>query len=255
MKIRVFIVMLAMCFCMSTQTFAGDKVRITNGEWPPYMSENLKHYGLASHIVTQAFAAEGVTVEYGFFPWKRSFVLAKDGKWDGSAVWSKTADREPHFVFSEPVIQDMTVFFHRKDVSFDWKSWDDLKGLKIGGTMEYNYGPEFKAAEKAGTFKVEYVANDETNFKKLLGGRIQIFVCNIEVGYSILNKMYDKATVNLVTNHPKAVKKDTLGLILSKKYPKHAEMMAKFNSGLAKLRAEGNLDQWLEESRRGDYKK
>ena len=61
---------------------AEETIRITNGEWPPYMSKKLKHYGLASRITTEAFASQGVKVEYGFFPWARSKLLVehRDGR-------------------------------------------------------------------------------------------------------------------------------------------------------------------------------
>ena len=31
-------------------------IRLTNGEWQPYLSKDVPHYGFASHIVTEAFA-------------------------------------------------------------------------------------------------------------------------------------------------------------------------------------------------------
>ena len=49
-----------------------DTIRLTNGDWQPFMSKNGPHHGIASHVVTEAFALVGVEVEYGFFPWKRS---------------------------------------------------------------------------------------------------------------------------------------------------------------------------------------
>ncbi|WP_163832877.1 hypothetical protein [Spartinivicinus ruber] len=31
-------------------------IRIATGEWPPYISKNLKHFGVVSHVISQAFA-------------------------------------------------------------------------------------------------------------------------------------------------------------------------------------------------------
>lgn len=44
------------------------KIRSTNGEWPPYLSENLPHYGLASHIISEAFAKKGLPLNMAFSP-------------------------------------------------------------------------------------------------------------------------------------------------------------------------------------------
>lgn len=79
---------------ISLNVYAQESIRLTNGEWPPYLSKDLKHYGVASRIVTEAFDLEGIKVEYGFFPWERALELAKHGDWDGSLVWFHTPKRE-----------------------------------------------------------------------------------------------------------------------------------------------------------------
>ncbi len=43
-----------------------ETIRLTNGEYQPTLSENVPHYGFATHIVTEAFALVGFDVEYGF---------------------------------------------------------------------------------------------------------------------------------------------------------------------------------------------
>ena len=105
-----------------------DTIRLTNGEWPPFLSEHAPHHGFASHIITEAFALVGVEVEYGFFPWKRSFKLAKEGKWDGSAVWWENEERRKLFYFTDLVVPTKVVFFHLKSTEFDWTTYEDLRG-------------------------------------------------------------------------------------------------------------------------------
>ena len=77
-----------------------DTIRLTNGEWPPFMSKNGPHHGVASHVITEAFALVGVEVEFGFFPWARSLKLAKEGVWDGSAAWWDREERYPYVFYS-----------------------------------------------------------------------------------------------------------------------------------------------------------
>ena len=98
----------------SSDVSGPDTIRLTNGEWPPYLSEHLEHYGVVSRIVTEAFALEGVKVEYGFFPWKQAYELAESGEWDGSLIWLRTPEREQYFYFSEPILQCNYVFWHLK---------------------------------------------------------------------------------------------------------------------------------------------
>ncbi|MCP4294729.1 MAG: hypothetical protein GY786_03900 [Proteobacteria bacterium] len=70
----------------STVGYSEEIIRITNGEWPPSLSKDLKYYGVGSRTVAEAFALEGIKVEYGFFPWGRFYRYAKRGDWDGSIL-------------------------------------------------------------------------------------------------------------------------------------------------------------------------
>ena len=47
---------------IATHSFAEETIRIAIGEWPPYTSKELKHYGVVSRIVAETFALEGVKV-------------------------------------------------------------------------------------------------------------------------------------------------------------------------------------------------
>lgn len=225
------------------------KVRLTNGEWPPYLSENLPHYGLASHITTAAFAQKGITVEYGFFPWARALLLAEEAEWDGSVVWYKTPEREELFYFSEPVIHSQDVFFHLQTFSFDWQEMSDLQGLRIGGTIEYDYGTAFREAEASGLITVDRVASDEQNFEKLLKGRIDVFIVELEVGLAVIRQFLTPEEQALITYHPTPVRNDPLHLILPRKVPGNEALIALFNEGLQELESSGQLQKIIEEAR------
>jgi polar amino acid transport system substrate-binding protein len=254
MKIKILLITtLLLMFTSSGMT--GETVKLTNGEWPPYLSKDLKHCGVASHIVESAFKNMGITVKYGFFPWKRAYILAERGEWDGSVVWTPTDDREKAFYFSEPVAIDTTVFFHLKSKPFDWKNYSDLKNLRIGATLSYDYGELFAKNEKAKTINVDRAVKDEVGFKKLLVKRLDIFACNLDVGYSLIHKLYPIETASLFTNHPKPVKEAPLVLLLSKKLNKNKQLMETFNNGLKELKSSGQYDEYFDASRRGEYKK
>ena len=169
-------IIVVLCLCnIATTGFTEETIRLASGEWAPYISESLPYYGVASRIVTEAFALKGVKVTYGFHPWKRSHTYADSGEWDGTVVWFDTPERRKIVYISDPVIEVKYVFFHLKSYSFSWTSIDDLKDIKIGATLGYHYGEAFQQAEKAHVINVHRVPKDEQNFKKLLRGRIQIF--------------------------------------------------------------------------------
>lgn len=63
-----------------TASGGGETVILSTNEWPPFLSESMKHNGVAAHIVREAFAAEGITVRYVFLPWKRAYHEALSGR-------------------------------------------------------------------------------------------------------------------------------------------------------------------------------
>lgn len=99
---------LAFLILESTAVYAGDDINVVRNateEYPPYTSEKLKHYGIDSHIVSEAFRIEGIDVEYQFFSGARSYAMAKEGSVDGTLPWALRAERKQFFWYSDPVIQ------------------------------------------------------------------------------------------------------------------------------------------------------
>lgn len=243
---RLFGLLTALIFSSMLQ---AETVKLANGEWAPYLSEELKEYGYVSDIVKQAFAEEGIDVAYTFLPWKRGFEDAKTGKLDGSIVWSKTEERAADFLYSAPVLDLQTVFFIKKGGNFDWTDKASLGDKKIGGVIGYSYGLEEE--EKAGTIKITRIGNAEGNYKKLIAGRVDAVPEDEAVGYNLVHEL---GLADKITAHPKALKSRSYHLIVSKA-SKHAERFVEaFNQGLKKLQDSGKFQAIVEAARRGEYK-
>ena len=135
----LMICLIGICLGLNVAVSVAETIRITNGEWPPFMSERLPYQGPLSRVVAEAFALEGITVEYGFFPWKRAYQHAKTGKWDGTIGWAPTAEHLQDFYMSEPLVVLDKALFHLKSTPFDWKTIDDLNQWRVGGTAGYSF--------------------------------------------------------------------------------------------------------------------
>jgi polar amino acid transport system substrate-binding protein len=241
------------CNAASAQT--SKTIRLTNGEWQPYLSKDLPHYGFASHIITEAFALVGVEVEYGFFPWKRAYKVAGQEEWTGGAIYWDTEERRRDFYFTDAVVPSTTVLFYLKGTEFDWETYEDLSAVKIGATLVYSYGKTFDAAEAAGTIKTARVPTDETNLKKLLKGRIEVFPGEVMVTYAQIRDTFSKEDAGRFTHHPKPVNDQPLYLLLSKKLPGNEALRDLFNNGLKQLKASGRYDQIIADALAGNYAK
>ncbi|WP_137938593.1 transporter substrate-binding domain-containing protein [Chitinivorax sp. B] len=233
-RLCMYLILLLPLPCVSAD------ITLTNGEWPPYLTEYEPGYGIASRIVTDAFAEVGIRVNYVFRPWKRAYKEAEAGIHEGSVVWSYEEERAQKFLFSDSIFEGQSVFFHLKRVPFQWQTYDDLARFRIGGSLGYEY--EF---EKLLNIKVTHAGDDLSNFRKLLAGHIDIFPSDREVGYAILRRHFSKDELAQFTHHPKVYNSVTYHLILNKQHARNAGLMVRFNQGLKKLRDSGKYNGYF----------
>lgn len=173
---------------------AADKaIRIGGAEWPPYSYAEVRHgkadpaspRGIDGETITAVFAEMGVPVaSHRIYPWKRLLKYVRDGEVDVGYEIIRTPEREREFLMAEePLIVSEEVFFIRKaDVGkLRFDKMDDLAGHTIGVTRGYAYTAEFWKFIKS-ECRYEEVWNDELNLRKLIGGRIDFFPVNRNVG-------------------------------------------------------------------------
>ena len=128
----------------------AQTLRIATGELPPYASAARADQGISLHIVREAFAREGIRVEYVFMPWTRALVEAREGKWDGTAAWGRSPERDQGFLISDNVLTEQWLLLHRSDRTLDWSRLEDLRGLRIGVVANYTYTADFWRLARAG---------------------------------------------------------------------------------------------------------
>lgn len=228
-------------------------VTVSTGEWPPFISENLKYNGVAARIIEESFASQNINVHFGWFPWKRAYYNARVGSWDASAIWAVTKQRSTEVLFSDPIIKNNTVLFFRKNSAIDWTSYEDLSGLTIGATNGYFYGDAFEQAEKDGVITVERTGIESSNFKKLESKRLDAVVAEIDTGYYIMQKIFNAEQIEAIIVSPKQVSTITNHLVISKNIGNADDLLSKFNKGLKELTKSGKVDRYLKESRNGQY--
>lgn len=231
-------------------TVGAETIRLTNGEWPPFTSESLPHGGPLSRIVSEAFALEGVTVQYGYFPWKRAYAYARNGSWDGSVGWEPNAAHLADFAMSKPLIVVDKALYHLKSVPFDWRAIDDLRRWRVGATAGYSYGRQWDQAVGSGRLKVEEVTLDEQNIRKLLVKRVDVVAMETAVADYLISTRFSPEDAALITHHRQLVAQTSISLALSRQRQDGAQLLERFNRGLQRLKASGKYDEYLAEYRR-----
>jgi polar amino acid transport system substrate-binding protein len=221
-------------------------VRLANGNWPPYNGEELPHGGCDAWIISEAFALEGITVEYGYFPWARGLSLSAAGVWDGAPSWADNPEhREKHYVSAEATMTQEWVFFYRADQPLTWETVDDLAGRTIGVTAGYYYGNAFSKLRQKGTAVLVESQDDEANFKMLLAGRIDVLPMERHVGNTLLKTIFTPAERAQIAVSERSFAQFEPHLLLSKAVAENETRMAAFDRGLRRLKESEQYTQIL----------
>jgi len=240
-----------LCCALAAPLAWAETITLSNGEWLPYMSETLPYNGAISRIVSEAFALEGITVNYVFRPWPRAYAEAQRGLVNGSVVWSigdGTSERARDFLYSDPVLEAQSVFFHRKDYKFRWTKDEDLAGVRIGGVAGYEY-----RFEGIPGIHLDRAPTEELNLRKLVAGRIDVVPASLDVGRYILRTRFKPEEAALIAVAPGRYNITQYRLIMRRADSANAGFIARFNRGLRKLKESGRYDQYMADLAAGRY--
>jgi len=218
------------------QAIADTPISMAIGDWSPYVSQHDPMAKIIEHIVTEAFKIEGKSVEYNYFPWRRSYEFVKQGRYDGTFPWNRTPDREKDFYFHKvPLLTDRGVFFHLKRTSFEWETIEDLKNYRVGVVIGFKQQELYK---KLG-IKADVIENEEAAFKMLLNGRIDVYQTSEVVGNYMIKKLFSEADARTITYHPKSIETNSYYVLFSKISSRSEELSKVLDSGLEKIIASG----------------
>ncbi len=224
-----------------------NTIRLANGYWPPYNGSDLPHGGCDSWVIEEAFALQGIKVEYDYFPWVRSLSLSKNGDWDGTPAWADSPEfRKQYFISAEPTTIQEWVFFYRKDQPFIWQTLEDLAGKRVGLTTGYVYSDAFDGLKQKETVTFIESSSDAANLEMLLAGRIDVFAMERNVGHYLIQTLFDEETQALLVASPNSFSQFNTHLLLSRAIPKNEERMAAFNLGMQQLRGSGRYAEIMQ---------
>lgn len=183
--------------------------------------------------VTRAVADKlGVKVEFKETQWDSMMAGLKAGRFDvvANQVGLTSPERQATFDKSEPYSWSGAVLVARKDSNI--KSIDDIKGVKTAQSLTSNYGEKAKAAG-AELVPVDGLAQSLT----LIEQKRADATLNDELAVLDYLKNKPDAGVKIVWSAP-ADEKVGSGLIVNKG---NDEALAKFNTAMTELKADGTL--------------
>lgn len=228
-----------------------DIVTMCVDDWPPHIIHNgEKKPGPMTLAATKIFELAGDEVKLVWAPWQLCIENVKLGIWDSSLGWSKTPERESQLLFSTSFINSYHLFMHLKEKSFDWKKWEDLKGLNIGVTKSYSYGETFEKAKNKNLFLLESAASDADNLKKLLKGQIDLFPLNKNTAWPTAKKHLSPAELDQIELHPRPLSENRTSHVIFSKTSRSERLIKDFNDAAEKLKQSGEFSKFFDYLRR-----
>lgn len=160
--------------------------------YPPFTmkDEAGRWVGADTEITEAVLNRMGYQVQWVDMAFARALEEMRSGKYPAMLPCVVGGGREEYILFSEPVSSIFSVLWKKKTDKFSWSIYDDLEDRVIGAS-HYHYGAGFFEAAEAGKFKVDMVAGKEpevTHFRKLLQGKIDMFICERSLGSYLRHK-------------------------------------------------------------------
>jgi polar amino acid transport system substrate-binding protein len=213
-------------------------------EFPPFEYKNAsgKVVGADTEIVEAVLRRAGYVPDFKVQPWARVQQSALRGEFAMVFSMTKSKEREALYWFSEPINAVKDVFFKDKKTPLLWKTYDDLKTMRVGGSAGYGYDAGFKQAsieKRFAAYLEVFDAEPESSGLRLLSsGAIDAFVCEVSVCQYLIKINAPKFDHLNFSPQP-------IGLVrpyyaaFPKSWPNSENLQREFNAGLAKLIQEG----------------
>lgn len=159
----------------------AEQLVVVTEAWAPYVYQDAGiAKGFDYEVMVAVFRDMGYTADCRFYPWKRCLRMVRSQEADAILDVGLNPERAKQMFFpDESISESISVLFFLKGRPDNFKVLSDLTGMKIGTVLGYFYNQEI---EDADYFIKEPVRDIEQNFKKLLAGRIDMFISNKHVG-------------------------------------------------------------------------
>lgn len=233
--------LLLACALAATGGVWADTFKLVTFEYPPYeYTENGEVKGMAVDIVREAFKLMNHEASIEVLPWPRCQVLFERGEVDGIFTFFQNDERQAFTLFSKEIVVTQTIaLWTLKNTAIEFNG--DLTRLQpynFGITPKTSYGERFDTAVKYELLRTEAAHSIESNIRKLVNGRIDIWVSNRDGAHHELKRL---GLIGLVRElkHPIQVVPAFMGF---SKLRNHTALRDAFDQALATLKRTGAYD-------------
>lgn len=217
-------------------TLAGDD------NIPPYSSEVLPSRGLLNSLVDVIFREAGYEPDILLLPWSRALNRVETVSADALIGAFYTEDRAKRFYYSDPFFEADVVLLTRRESVFHFERLQDLKGMRVGVVQDNAYPGSLRDVG----LDVLEVADFRLNLRMLTAQRVDVIADVVErLRYAAVTEDYDWSDFRVLK--PK-LGSGVMHVAVSKQHPNASEILTRFNTALARLRASGRYQQLIDQA-------
>lgn len=175
----------------SAQNASTISLTVNAGDLRPmsFRDSEGKPAGIAVEILKEASKRSGMNFDIQVYPWPRAQENAKSATTpEGIVPLSRTKEREKDYYWVSKLYEQKMVFVTLKEPP---NTVEAAKALKIG---TLNGNPYAKQLAEMGFNKVELVATEDQNAKKLQAGRIDAWLVSDVIAKTVFSDSVGGAT-------------------------------------------------------------
>jgi polar amino acid transport system substrate-binding protein len=235
-------VLLAGLALVVTLSARAESVTIAACEnYAPYSDAALPGNGFANDLTARIMKQAGYEVSVSVLPWVRALEGTESGAFDILPSAWYTEERGQALLFSMPIAMSRLVFVKPVDSKFEFRTLKDLTGLRVGIVSGYTYAPDFQASP---LFQRQAVADVLVNLRRVATRHLDLTLDDELTLRFIVHSRAPELAPLLATTQG-VLSEQGLFVAFSQKRPDAAKLLAEFNAGLARMRADGSYRKLL----------
>ncbi|MFT5707765.1 MAG: polar amino acid transport system substrate-binding protein [Oceanospirillaceae bacterium] len=221
----------------------AQKVSMVTTQWEPFYSSNLPAEGVITEVAKAAFQRENHQASVSWYPWMRALKIAAYGEADVVMGAYYSEERSKKFYYSDPIFSIDVGLIALKSLGIvSYEKLDNLKPYKIGVMRGWVYTQEF---DQADFLDKHTLSNQVTAVRMLLAKRVNIIAASIPVFQHEISLLKSELAADTVVLKP-LLESKPLYLMFNRVDEGNEKLLADFNRGLAKIRADGTFDKILD---------
>lgn len=237
--------LLAVLLCSLSLHARAETLHLVSGDaYAPFTGKELPGGGILTQVVQAALVEAGIFSSLAWRPWNRGYRMTLLGQYDATFPYVRTVERERDYLYSAPLYFANQHLFSRAEDLFEADDLRALRGKRICYPLGWQPPAAIQQLLDEGVLQRHAPAGLNECARLLLLKRDDFFVANRHLGEAALRSTGEPLTR---FHHSSSVfSSSTLHLIVPRRHPRGAAIIARFNQGLASLQASGEYQRLVE---------